>query len=265
MCNPVPESLKRRKNGKNPAHIRKLKPPQHQPLDEQLWPVIVALVVLGGFTMGSLLAYLRYDDPRWYANSLTWLVVAALLFGGAAVALTLVDNRTFRRSMQLAILLGLLLHAVLLVVSFELEVFGRAVHVFLARNDLTERRQAVTIPDYVEPAPEPHSAGFPAPGPDRNAPAAARTGTAGTSAPRARNDSSGTAANSRPRTEASGETGRRQAAPERGNRPAVQRSGLAAHPPHDARWDPARDDRRGARRPAAAAPRHTCQSAGAGE
>ena len=110
--------------------IRKLKPPQYQPIDEQLWPVIVALVVLGGFTMGSLLAYLRYDDPRWYANSLTWLVVAALLFGGAAVALTLVDNRAFRRSMQLAILLGLLLHAVLLVVSFELEVFGRlAVHV----------------------------------------------------------------------------------------------------------------------------------------
>ena len=56
--------------------IRKLKPPQYQPLDEQLWPVIVALVVLGGFTMGSLLAYLRFDDPRWYANAITWLVVA---------------------------------------------------------------------------------------------------------------------------------------------------------------------------------------------
>ena len=73
--------------------IRKLKPPQYRPIDEQLWPVIVALVVLGGFTLGSLLAYLRFDDPRWYANALTWLVVAALLFGGAAVALTLVDNR----------------------------------------------------------------------------------------------------------------------------------------------------------------------------
>ena len=131
--------------------IRKLKPPQYQPIDEQLWPVIVALVVLGGFTLGSLLAYLRFDDPRWYANAVTWLVVAALLFGGAAVALTLVDNRAFRRSMQLAILLGLLLHAVLLVVSLELNVFGRFIQPFLARHDLTEKRQAVTIPDYVQP------------------------------------------------------------------------------------------------------------------
>ena len=123
--------------------IRKLKPPQFQPLDERLWPVIVALVLLGGFTMGALLAYLRFDDPRWYANALTWLVVALLVTGGAAAALTLVDNRTFRRSMQLAILLGLLFHAVLLVTSIETEIFGRVMQVFLARNDLTERRQPV--------------------------------------------------------------------------------------------------------------------------
>jgi hypothetical protein len=131
--------------------IRKLKPPRYQTLDEQLWPVIVALVVLGGFTMGSLLAYLRFDDPRWYANAITWLVVAGLVYGGAAVALTLVDNRTFRRSMQLAILLGLLLHAILLVVSIELEIFGKATQVFFARNDLAERRQPVTVPEYIQP------------------------------------------------------------------------------------------------------------------
>lgn len=131
--------------------IRKLKPLQYLPLDEQLWPVIVALVVLGGFTVGALVAYLRFDDPRWYANAVTWLVVAALAYGGAAVALTLVDNRVFRRSMQLAILLGLLLHAILLVVSFELEVLGRAAQVFLARSDLAEHRQPVTIPEYIQP------------------------------------------------------------------------------------------------------------------
>jgi hypothetical protein len=131
--------------------IRKLKPPRYQPLDEQLWPVIVALAMLGGFTMGTLAVYLRFDDPRWYANAITWLVVAALLYGGAAVTLTLVDNRAFRRSMQLAILLGLLVHAVLLVVSIELDVFGRAMQHILARQDLTKQRPAVTVPDYVEP------------------------------------------------------------------------------------------------------------------
>lgn len=132
--------------------IRKLKPPRYQPLDEQLWPVIVALAVLGGFTLGSLATYLHFDDPRWYANAITWIVAAALLFGGAAVAVTLIDNRTFRHRMQLAILLGLLVHAVLLVVSIELKVFGPALEQFLARQDLTEQRQPVTVPDYVAPS-----------------------------------------------------------------------------------------------------------------
>jgi len=131
--------------------IRKLKPPQFRPLDEQLWPVIVALVLLGGFTMGALLAYLRFDDPRWYANALTWLVVATLLTAGAAAALTLVDNRNFRRSMQLAILLGLLFHGVLLVTSIETEIFDRVMDALLARKDPAERRQGVTVPEYVQP------------------------------------------------------------------------------------------------------------------
>jgi len=132
--------------------VRKLKPPRYQPLDERLWPVIVALAMLGGFTMGMLAVYLRFDDPRWYANAITWLVVAALLYDGAAVTLALVDNRAFRRSMQLAILLGLLVHAVLLVVSMELEVFGRAMKHILARQDLTKQRPVATVPDYVEPS-----------------------------------------------------------------------------------------------------------------
>lgn len=132
--------------------IRKLKPPRYQPLDEQLWPVIVALVVLGGFTLGALANYLSFDDPRWYANAITWIVVAALGFGGAAVAVTLIDNRTFRHRMQLAVLLGLLVHAVLLVLSIELEIFGPAIDQFLARRELLEQRQPVTVPDYVAPA-----------------------------------------------------------------------------------------------------------------
>jgi hypothetical protein len=132
--------------------IRKLKPPRYQPLDEQLWPVIVALVVLGGFTLGALANYLSFDDPRWYANAITWIVVAVLGFGGAAVAVTLIDNRTFRHRMQLAVLLGLLVHAVLLVLSIELEIFGPAIDQFLARRELLEQRQPVTVPDYVAPS-----------------------------------------------------------------------------------------------------------------
>ena len=82
--------------------IRKLKPPQYQPIDEQLWPVIVALVVLGGFTVGALLAYLRFDDPRWYANAITWLVVALLVTGGAAAAPPVISRATTSQVIALA-------------------------------------------------------------------------------------------------------------------------------------------------------------------
>ena len=135
--------------------IRKLRPPRYQPIDEQLWPVIVALLLLGGFTLGAVLAYLRFDDPRWYANALTWLIIALLLTGGATVALTLVDNRAFRRSMQLAILLGLLFHVILLVVSFELTIFGRIYDLIVAKSDMTENRQPTVVPEYFQSARRP--------------------------------------------------------------------------------------------------------------
>lgn len=130
--------------------IRKLKPRVSQAIDDQLWPVILALCVLGGFVMGSVIAYLRFDDPRWYANAVTWLIATLLLLGGAAVGLAYIDNRTFRRSMQLAIVLCLFFHAVLLVSSIELKIFERLFDAFVARNDLTETRQPITVPEYYE-------------------------------------------------------------------------------------------------------------------
>ena len=53
--------------------IRKSKPRVDTSFDDQLWPVILALFVLGGFMAGTVLAYLHFDDPRWFANASTWL------------------------------------------------------------------------------------------------------------------------------------------------------------------------------------------------
>ncbi len=130
--------------------IRKLKPTVSQAFDDQLWPVILALCVLGGFIMGSVIAYLRFDDARWYANAITWLIATVLLLGGVAVGLAFIDSRTFRRSMQLAIILCLFFHAILFVSSIELKIFERIFDVFVAQNDLTETRQPITVPEYFE-------------------------------------------------------------------------------------------------------------------
>jgi hypothetical protein len=130
--------------------IRKLKLPVGHAFDDQLWPVILALCVLAGFAMGTILAYLRFDDPRWYANAALWLAIALLATVGAAAALWRMDNRKFRRSMQLAIVLGLFLHAIFFVATLELNIFSRIYDNFLARNDLAENRRQVTVPNYVE-------------------------------------------------------------------------------------------------------------------
>ncbi len=130
--------------------IRKLKPTAAQAFDDQLWPVLLALCVLGGFIMGSIIAYLRFDDPRWYANAITWLVLTAIGLGGAGAALAFVDNRVFRRSMQLAVVLCLFFHAILFVTSVELKIFERIFDVLIAENDMTETRQPITVPEYFQ-------------------------------------------------------------------------------------------------------------------
>ena len=130
--------------------LRKRTVPIRRAFDEQLWPVLLALCVLAGFTMGSILAYLRFDAPRWYSNAATWLSLTALFTISLAVALAYVENRVFRRSMQLAIVLCLLFHAMMLIVSLELRLFDRVQELLATQSDLAERREPVTLPVYFE-------------------------------------------------------------------------------------------------------------------
>jgi hypothetical protein len=104
--------------------IRKLETPHDAALDEQLWPVNLALVVLGAFSLGATLAYLRFDDPRWWANAKLYLFAIPIVVAGAMVALRFINSRGFRRSMQLAIVLSAIAHLVLIVLSAESVIFS---------------------------------------------------------------------------------------------------------------------------------------------
>lgn len=130
--------------------IRKLQPPTAASFDEQLWPVLVALFVLAGLVMGSIAALLPLDGPIWYATSPPWLILTLLSAIAVAVALARINSRTFRRSMQLAILLCLFFHAVLFVATLRLDIFGRLFESPLAEHDLAETRRPVTVPEYFE-------------------------------------------------------------------------------------------------------------------
>lgn len=89
--------------------IRKLKPVAETPIEEQLWPIYVALLLFGGLLCGMVLAYLRFDDP-WYRNALLWLLVVPVLIGSAMAALYFVNTRYMRRAVQLAMVLSIILH-----------------------------------------------------------------------------------------------------------------------------------------------------------
>lgn len=134
--------------------IRKQSLPTRVSFDDQLWPVLLALCVLSGFLMGSVLVRLQADDPGWQIKAAAWVALIVIGTAGLATALWRLDHRRFRRSMQLAILLGLFLHAVFLVATLDWWVFSRFQE-FAMQRDLADSRQQVTVPDYIEmPRPE---------------------------------------------------------------------------------------------------------------
>src|SRR5687767_2127655 len=104
--------------------IRKLDTPHNAALDEQAWPVNVALVVLGGFSIGASLAYLRFDDPRPWANAATYLLLVPLIVGGAIVAFRYISSKIFRRSMQLALVASAIVHLFIVILSAESVIFS---------------------------------------------------------------------------------------------------------------------------------------------
>jgi hypothetical protein len=103
--------------------IRKLENPHEAALDEQAWPVNVALVVLGGFSLGASLAYLPLDAANWannwYANAWTYVVLIPLIVGGSMLAFRLINSKIFRRSMQLALVASAIAHVLMIVLSVQ--------------------------------------------------------------------------------------------------------------------------------------------------
>ena len=125
--------------------IRKLDPVRR--FDDQIWPVYASLILFGGFLWGVVLAYLRFDDSRWYANAVTGLMLVPLVIAVLISVLYFIDQRRrITRPMQLAIVLSLLIN-VMLVVVMDREVFSRAWDTLVYEHP-TEQREPVVIPEY---------------------------------------------------------------------------------------------------------------------
>ena len=128
--------------------IRKVAAKSGDYFDEHLWPVYVALVVLGGFLMGISAAYLKFSGVPWYANAWTSLILIPVIVAAFMAAFRLIDNRLVRRSMQLSIVLCSILHIALVVQMVETQLFSGLFERPAEQLEIVERRPRRMIPEY---------------------------------------------------------------------------------------------------------------------
>ncbi len=86
--------------------------------DNQFWPVAAAVLVTAGFAAGAIISALD-GASRWTALLLLPAFVAIMLIG-----LQKLNHRTWRRSLQLAIVLSALVHFLILILAAVVDVFG---------------------------------------------------------------------------------------------------------------------------------------------
>jgi hypothetical protein len=126
--------------------VRKYKVAKRSTFDDLRWPVNMALVVLGGFLVGGILAYQRPDDPRWYASPWVSIILVGLLICSSMLTLSYTPNRLLRRTMQFSIVICAILHLVLLVISLENSIFSRSWTEQVSQRNVMQKRRVTAPP-----------------------------------------------------------------------------------------------------------------------
>ncbi len=97
--------------------VQKIEPARQDTFDQQFWPVIVALTVLCGIGIGAILTLLR--GPWLWGSLLLLPAISALAIYG----LYLLDDSKLRRSLQLAIIVSLATHLLILMIASVVSIF----------------------------------------------------------------------------------------------------------------------------------------------
>ncbi len=130
--------------------IRKVQEGRGEYFDEHLWPVYIALAVLGGFLMGVSAAYQPLSGAPWYQTAWPSLTAIPLAVAAFMVAFRYIDNRLVRRSLQLSVVIAAILHVALIVQLVETELLS---DLLLARREadeeIVEPRPKKLIPVYL--------------------------------------------------------------------------------------------------------------------
>jgi hypothetical protein len=90
---------------------------------DPFWPVILALLALGGFFTLLARTRLPLHGDHWYGSASTWTWVIGVALACAACVLWFVSPRVLCRRLQACAVLCLLVHSALAVVSLQARVF----------------------------------------------------------------------------------------------------------------------------------------------
>lgn len=96
-----------------------------RPAHEAAWPTNVALACLGAAILWITFRFLKPDDPRPLFNPWTYTLVTPLMLVSLSLLLRQVVSRVVERSAQVAFLLSVMVHLVLLVCALDVVIVTR--------------------------------------------------------------------------------------------------------------------------------------------
>ncbi|TVQ01652.1 MAG: hypothetical protein EA381_04695 [Planctomycetaceae bacterium] len=120
-----------------------------------MWPLDLALMLLGSLVGYTLVSQFRFDDPRYLYNA--WTYVALVVSGviGLSLLSRFVASRFVEKSAQLGFLASILVHLGLLMMAVNVIVFGRYFPETFSGSRPEQIAQPKTVPDYLFSQPDP--------------------------------------------------------------------------------------------------------------
>lgn len=94
-----------------------------RPEDEAAWPTNITLAALGGAILWIAFRFLDWNDARPLYNPWLYVLVTPLVLGGMSLLLRQVVSRLVERTAQVAFLLSVLVHLLLLVYAFDVVIY----------------------------------------------------------------------------------------------------------------------------------------------
>lgn len=92
---------------------------------ETYWPLDVVMVLMGGLVLWMVVSYLKFNDPRWQYNAWTYLLSVPLILTLLSLVLRYIAGRFVERSMQVAFLLSVMVHLMLMVAAVKVVIFAK--------------------------------------------------------------------------------------------------------------------------------------------